>query len=105
MRSPVDLRIVSIADRNDRNDRDGAPPVKARVEQAEAPFAVVNPAADRDRLAAENARLAREVERLTQDNRDLRESAEIWIRLYENQLSRANRAADLLAHCANALSR
>jgi hypothetical protein len=55
---------------------------------------------ERDDLRAENARLAAEVERLRQDNKALRESAEIWIRLYENQLSRANRTAELLAHCA-----
>ena len=52
---------------------------------------------ERDDLRAENARLAAEVERLRQDNKALRESAEIWIRLYENQLSRANRTAELLA--------
>jgi hypothetical protein len=59
---------------------------------------------DRERLSAENARLSHEIERLRQENQDLRAAAEIWIRLYENQLSRANRTAELLAHCAGKLS-
>ena len=71
--------------------------MKARLEQAVGPTST-------EQLRAEMARLTREIERLKQENMDLRESAEIWIRLYENQLSRANRAADLLAHCANALA-
>jgi hypothetical protein len=41
-------------------------------------------------LAAENARLAEE-------NRALREAAALWIRLYEKQLERANRAISTLA--------
>ena len=41
--------------------------------------------ADNRRLAAENARLAEE-------NHALREAASLWIRLYEKQLERANRA-------------
>ena len=41
-------------------------------------------------LAAENARLAEE-------NHDLREAATLWIRLYEKQLERANRAISALA--------
>ena len=41
-------------------------------------------------LAAENARLAEE-------NHDLREAATLWIRLYEKQLERANRATSVLA--------
>ena len=40
---------------------------------------------DNRRLAAENARLADE-------NHALREAASLWIRLYEKQLERANRA-------------
>ena len=40
---------------------------------------------DNRRLAAENARLAEE-------NHNLREAATLWIRLYEKQLERANRA-------------
>jgi hypothetical protein len=41
-------------------------------------------------LAAENARLAEE-------NHALREAATLWIRLYEKQLERANRATSALA--------
>jgi len=40
----------------------------------------------------ENARLTREIARLAQENEDLRESARIWIWLYEKQLDRANKA-------------
>lgn len=58
---------------------------------------------EREELAAAIQRLTKEVERLRDENQSLRESAEIWIRMYENQLSRANRASELLAHCAQAL--
>ncbi len=47
---------------------------------------------DNRRLAAENARLSEE-------NHALREAASLWIRLYEKQLERANRATS-----ANALT-
>ncbi len=43
-------------------------------------------------LDAENARLAEEIQRLRDENQDLRDSAAIWIRLYERQLGRANDA-------------
>jgi hypothetical protein len=43
------------------------------------------------RLNMENGRLARELEQLRGLNDDLRGSAEIWIRLYEAQLSRSRR--------------
>jgi len=52
-------------------------------------------ASDRDLLAGENARLRREIDRLQQENDDLRASAEIWIRMYERQLTRANFATGL----------
>jgi hypothetical protein len=45
---------------------------------------------DNRHLAAENARLAEE-------NHALREAATLWIRLYEKQLERANRATSTLA--------
>jgi hypothetical protein len=45
-----------------------------------------------ERLAEEHARLTREVARLTALNAELCESAEIWIRMYENALARANQA-------------
>jgi hypothetical protein len=48
---------------------------------------------ERDLLADENLRLKMELERVLQEKDALRESAEIWIRLYESQLERANRAA------------
>jgi hypothetical protein len=47
----------------------------------------------------ENARLRRELDRLREENDDLRKSADIWIRLYERQLARAKTLADLLARC------
>ncbi|HEY7059356.1 MAG TPA: hypothetical protein VH458_22635 [Vicinamibacterales bacterium] len=46
------------------------------------------------RLTLENARLAVEVEQLRGLNDDLRGSAEIWIRLYEAQLSGKNHHAN-----------
>ena len=60
------------------------------------------PGFDRDRFAAEFARLRRELDRLQQENDDLRKSADIWIRLYERQLDRAKQLADLLAQCTTA---
>jgi hypothetical protein len=41
-------------------------------------------------LARENRRLMEANEQLRQDNADLTASAEMWIRLYEAALSRAN---------------
>ena len=41
-------------------------------------------------LARENIRLLEENERLRQENADLAGSAEMWIRLYEAALARAN---------------
>jgi hypothetical protein len=41
-------------------------------------------------LARENMRLLEENERLRQENADLAGSAEMWIRLYEAALARAN---------------
>ena len=41
---------------------------------------------------ADNARLAAEVRRLQEENQDLRDAANIWIRLYERQLARATEA-------------
>jgi hypothetical protein len=91
--SAVDTRITSS--------------VRARLEQA-----VGLALAERARLrrecedvGAETARLGTEIERLRQENAALRASAEIWIRMYESQLARANRASELLADCAGALSR
>jgi hypothetical protein len=43
------------------------------------------------RLTVENVRLASELAQLRALNDDLRGSAEIWIRLYEAQLSRTRR--------------
>lgn len=54
---------------------------------------------ERERMREENIRLAREIGRLAQENQALRESAEIWIRMYENQLERANEALRQLAAC------
>jgi hypothetical protein len=76
-------------------------------DQAAGPTLVARDAAgsDYDRFAAENARLRRELDRLEQENDDLRKSADIWIRLYERQLARAKTLADLLARCTAALPR
>lgn len=46
-------------------------------------------------LARENTRLAEENHRLRTQNADLAASAEIWIKLYEAALARANRAPNL----------
>ena len=46
---------------------------------------------ERDRLREESGRLTIEVVRLKEENEALRKSAEIWIRMYERQLARANR--------------
>jgi hypothetical protein len=92
MPSVVDIRIASSM--KARPDR----AVVAFVAPDRLPFDPVE-------LQAENARLSSEVERLRDENKALRESAEIWIRMYENQLSRANRASELLAHYADALPR
>ena len=48
-------------------------------------------------LSEETLALRMEIARLIQDNQDLRESAKIWIRLYDAQLARANRAVAELA--------
>jgi hypothetical protein len=91
--SAVDIRLTSS--------------MRARLEQA------VGPAlAERARLrracedfGAENARLGTDIERLRQENEALRASAEIWIRMYEKQLARANRASEMLAQGAEGVSR
>ncbi len=55
-----------------------------------------------ERLSQENLALRMEMARLTQDNQDLRESAKIWIRLYDAHRARANRAvAELAADAGN----
>jgi hypothetical protein len=45
------------------------------------------------RLSSENATLRDELERARTLNEDLSKSAAMWIRLYEEQLARANRLA------------
>jgi hypothetical protein len=47
---------------------------------------------EREWIREENRRLTMEVARLAQENEALRGSAEIWIRMYEQTLARANRA-------------
>ncbi|HEX2444039.1 MAG TPA: hypothetical protein VHJ77_08845 [Vicinamibacterales bacterium] len=55
-------------------------------------------------LAEDHARLMREVARLTALNDELSESAEIWIRMYENALARANESRqDALANVYTAV--
>lgn len=46
-------------------------------------------------LSRENARLAEENHRLRAQNADLEASAEIWIKLYEAALARANRTPNV----------
>ena len=46
----------------------------------------------RREILEDNRRLAGENARLSEENQDLREAATLWIRLYEKQLERANRA-------------
>ena len=48
-------------------------------------------------LARENMRLLEENERLRQENTDLAGSAEMWIRLYEAALARANQPSPLFS--------
>lgn len=48
-------------------------------------------------LARENMRLLEENERLRQDNADLAASAEMWIRLYEAALVRANQPSPVFS--------
>jgi hypothetical protein len=83
------------------------PSIQARLEQAVAVAFLETDRLNREceDLSAKNGRLTTEVERLREENQALRASAEIWIRMYENQLSRANRAAELLAHCAGTVTR
>jgi hypothetical protein len=50
---------------------------------------------ERESLGEENRKLSEEVARLAQENEDLRISAEIWIRMYEHALARANRTERL----------
>ena len=87
--SPVDVRIVSPR-------RQSARRIAGRLEQAtglplEEQDSLRRQLADVD---AENARLATEIRRLQEENQDLRDAADIWIRLYERQLTRANEAVD-----------
>lgn len=56
-------------------------------------------------LSSENARLTEELARARVRNQDLMQSAEIWIRLYETQLARANRLAGQAAATATEGSR
>lgn len=48
-------------------------------------------------LARENIRLLEENERLRQENADLAGSAEMWIRLYEAALARANQPSPVFS--------
>jgi hypothetical protein len=52
---------------------------------------------ERERSRETKDRLCAEVARLADENQALREAAAIWIRLYELQLTRANKATELLA--------
>ena len=60
----------------------------------ERPFDGYHPG-QRDPLREELRQTLLEVARLEEENEALRKSAEIWIRMYEGQLARANEAARL----------
>jgi hypothetical protein len=82
--SPVDVRIVSTPRQRDTHRLLQAPGLSFAEREGFRRKLVT-----RD---AENARLAEEIKRLRDENQDLRDSAAIWIRLYERQLCRANAA-------------
>lgn len=56
------------------------------------------------RQASENKALLQVIDTLLADNSDLRESALLWINLYERQLERANRAIARLGGIEDELS-
>ena len=77
---------------------ESTPRPRARVEHA-----VGLAFGERDQLKQQVSALARQIGRLTdelarvrEENLDLREAAALWIRMYERQLSRANRATQQL---------
>ncbi len=85
--SPVDARIVSPRRQPGRR-------TASRLEQA-----IGLPSAEHEhlrrelaRLDGDNTRQAAEIRRLREENQDLKKAAELWIRLYERQLARANDA-------------
>jgi hypothetical protein len=84
--SPVDVRVVSSSPRQ-HGGPFGRPPQATVPSQNREHLAreVV-------RLETENTLLIEEIQRLRDENQDLRDSANIWIRLYERQLGRANEA-------------
>jgi hypothetical protein len=97
LQAPVDIRI----------DVTPMLGMKARLEQA---VGVTIGERDRwrrerDELRDSNGQLRAEAERLAEENQALREAAAIWIRLYEKQLDRANRANELLARCKETVPR
>jgi hypothetical protein len=78
------------------------PGVRARLEQAVG-LALGEQEHLRRKTAAltdEIGQLTQEIQRLRQENRDLRDAAAIWIRMYEGQLSRANCATRQLEAAA-----
>ena len=85
--SPVDVRIVS-------TPRQRAKGMSGRLVQAPGLSLAEREVLRRALLTldAENARMAAEIKRLRDENQELRDSAAIWIRLYERQLDRANGA-------------
>jgi hypothetical protein len=88
--SPVDVRVVS-----PRRQPEGR--IASRLQQATG-LTLDEQGSLRRELAAldgDNARLASEVRRLQEENQDLRDAANLWIRLYERQLARANEAVQL----------
>jgi hypothetical protein len=80
--SPVDVRVVSSSPNQRRSGPLGRTPQAARDHLVR----------ELVRLDTENALLIDEIRRLRDENQDLRDSANIWIRLYERQLGRANDA-------------
>jgi len=84
--SPVEARIVSPRRQPGRR-------TTSRLEQAIGlPAEHEHLRLELARLDGDNARQAAEIRRLREENQDLKKAAELWIRLYERQLARANDA-------------
>jgi hypothetical protein len=85
--SPVDVQIVAPQRQPRRR-------ITSRLEQATGLPLAEHEHLRRElaRLDGDNARQAAEIRRLREENQDLTKAAELWIRLYERQLARANDA-------------
>ena len=89
--SPVDVRIAVSRRQSPRSGATGLEPGSLSLDEQDR---LRGELAD---LAADRARLETEIRRLQEENQDLRDAAELWIRLYERQLTRANEAEERAA--------